>query len=106
MDDGSAAADFLHSSAADVIVLDVNLPGRDGISLLRDLRHGQTTIPVLMLTARSATPQRIEGLDAGADMETNAVDLLISRRRRKLDGTGVAIRTARGLGYMLPVAPT
>jgi two-component system OmpR family response regulator len=41
----------------------------------------------------------------GAEVDANAVELLVSRLRRKLKGTGLAIRTARGLGYMLDDAP-
>src|SRR5439155_8854830 len=47
--------------------LDVMLPGRDGLSLCRDLRSAGSDVPVLMLTARGAVESRVEGLDAGAD---------------------------------------
>jgi len=51
----------------DVIVLDVMLPGRDGFELCRALRHQDVWSPVLMLTARDAVLDRVEGLDSGAD---------------------------------------
>jgi two-component system, OmpR family, response regulator len=51
----------------DAIVLDVGLPGRDGYAVCRALRAAQVWTPVLMLTARGAVEDRIEGLDAGAD---------------------------------------
>jgi len=51
----------------DAIVLDVMLPGRDGFSVCRDLRAQEVWIPVLLLTARDAVDDRVEGLDAGAD---------------------------------------
>ncbi len=51
----------------DAIVLDVMLPGMDGLELCRRLRHDQVGSPVLMLTARDAIVDRVEGLDAGAD---------------------------------------
>jgi DNA-binding response OmpR family regulator len=51
----------------DCLVLDVLLPGKDGIEVLKDLRHAGKTIPVLILTARDAIGDRVIGLDAGAD---------------------------------------
>lgn len=54
-------------SAPDVVVLDIMMPGRDGLSVLRELRARQNTVPVILLTARSALHERIEGLDLGAD---------------------------------------
>src|SRR6266581_2693628 len=51
----------------DAIVLDVMLPGRDGLSLLRHLRERQNTTPVLLLSARGEVNERVEGLNAGAD---------------------------------------
>jgi DNA-binding response OmpR family regulator len=51
----------------DVIVLDLGLPGADGLSLLRSMRERQLTVPVLVLTARGGVGDRVVGLDAGAD---------------------------------------
>lgn len=51
----------------DVIVLDIMLPGRDGLSVLRQLRAEKNTVPVILLTARSALNERVEGLNVGAD---------------------------------------
>lgn len=187
--DGVAGHDFLASSGADLAIIDVNLPGMSGFELLRALRRRGQRMPVLMLTARGDTADRVTGLDAGADdylvkpfamaellariralsrrppdlepdvvtlgnaqfdrqamrlvgpkgdiplprremalfaflldhrgqiaskdaladalygtgadIETNAVELLVSRLRRKLQDVDVEIRTARGLGYML-----
>lgn len=189
LDDGLAADAFLSGTGADVAVIDVNLPGLSGIEIIRRLRGRGDTLPVLILTARGKTSERVEGLDAGADdylvkpfemaelvarlralarrlpqvapaqevlgqlvydrahrvvhnggqpldlprrelalfelllahrgrliakdriadalygtgapVEGNAVELLISRLRRKLEGSGARIHTARGLGYML-----
>ena len=189
LDDGIDADLFLAGAGADVVIIDVNLPRLSGLEIVRRLRGRGDATPVLMLTARGKTSQRVEGLDAGADdylvkpfdmdelfarlralsrrrpevvhrlepvghavfdrgqrkllldgqpidlprrelalfeflvdhrgrlidkdsiaaalygtgaaVEANAVELLVSRLRRKLDGTGLAIRTARGLGYML-----
>lgn len=189
LDDGLAADDFLARHSADVAIIDINLPGLTGIEIIRRMRARDDAMPVLILTARGKTSERVAGLDAGADdylvkpfdmdelvarlralarrrpqvapeyetigqlvydrinrtvlheerlidlprrelalfelllehrgrliekdriadalygigtpVETNAVELLISRLRRKIDGCGATIRTARGLGYML-----
>src|SRR5438876_5846644 len=63
-DDGWAAARL---TPFDAIVLDIMLPGRDGLSLLRQLRERQNATPVLLLSARGEVNERIEGLNAGAD---------------------------------------
>ena len=51
----------------DAAIVDVMLPGRSGVDLVRDLREGGKGLPILMLTARDRTENKIEGLDAGAD---------------------------------------
>jgi DNA-binding response OmpR family regulator len=51
----------------DVVVLDIMLPGRDGLCVLRQMRQHRITVPVLLLSARGAVEDRIEGLNAGAD---------------------------------------
>ena len=51
----------------DVIVLDIGLPGKDGISVLKEWRNDKLNTPVLILTARDGWSERVEGLDAGAD---------------------------------------
>lgn len=63
-DDGLAAA---RTTPFDAIVLDIMLPGRDGLSLLRQLRERRNTTPVLLLSARGEVNERVEGLNAGAD---------------------------------------
>ena len=62
--DGLAAA---RTTSFDAIVLDIMLPGRDGLSLLRQLREHQNNTPVLLLSARGEVNERVEGLNAGAD---------------------------------------
>lgn len=188
--DGADADAFLSSQGADLAIVDINLPGLSGVDVVKALRRRRDPMPVIMLTARGETTDRVRGLDAGADdylvkpfamaellariralarrrgapapeveevgalrfergarrlsgpggstidlprrelalfellldnagrvvakdrigeslygtgseIEPNAVELLISRLRRKLAGAGVEIRTARGLGYML-----
>jgi len=65
--DGKSASAALHSSAFDVVLLDLGLPYRDGIDVLRELRKRGDATPVIVLTARDEIQHRIAGLDAGAD---------------------------------------
>lgn len=51
----------------DVVVLDIMLPGRDGLSVLKELREKQHSVPVILLTARTEANERVEGLNLGAD---------------------------------------
>jgi DNA-binding response OmpR family regulator len=62
-----AARATLAQSAYDVMVLDLRLPGQDGLDFLRELRAGRATIPVLILTARDSTEELVAGLDGGGD---------------------------------------
>src|SRR6202045_3860503 len=65
--DGKSADAALQGSAFDVVLLDLGLPQRDGLDVLRGLRRRGGTTPVIILTARDEIEQRIAGLDAGAD---------------------------------------
>ncbi len=65
--DGNAGVAWGESGLYDVIILDVMLPGQDGFSVARALRRSSVSTPVLLLTARDATADKIAGLDAGAD---------------------------------------
>ena len=65
--DGSLAFDYASSGEYDGLVLDIMMPGMDGINLLKKLRKDGVTTPALFLTAKTETDQKIEGLDAGAD---------------------------------------
>lgn len=67
LNDGSSALHALLSETFDVVVLDLGLPRMGGLEVLRRLRDSGATVPVLILTARDATEDRIAGLDAGAD---------------------------------------
>jgi two-component system OmpR family response regulator len=186
---GSSAEGFVLREGSDLIVLDVNLPGKDGFELLSSLRGKGVTTPVIMVTARADMTDRITGLDRGADdylvkpfemdelearirallrrqrldlvvredfgrltfdkgsrqvlidnkvvevprkeaalleclmdsrgrlvskgqlidhiygigadVEDSSIEPFVSRLRSRLKGSGVAIKTARGLGYML-----
>jgi len=81
---GEDALWMAQSSAYDAIVLDIMLPGLDGLSVCRRLRDDGVWTPVLLLTARDAVANRVEGLDAGADdylVKPFAFDELLARLR-------------------------
>jgi DNA-binding response OmpR family regulator len=157
--DGVQAESALAGFVYDAMLLDLGLPRREGLEVLRNLRKRGATLPVMILTARDTVEDRVRGLDAGADdyllkpfsldellarlralmrrahgvadtsirmghlcfdsvkrqasvadtplvgwdeaVGDNAVEVYIHRLRRKLAGSGVAIRTLRGLGYLL-----
>lgn len=65
--DGQAGFEAARSGRYDLIVLDVMLPGRDGMDIVRSLRMDRNTVPVLMLTARTGEIDRVLGLELGAD---------------------------------------
>lgn len=65
--DGGEGLDLALSAEYDLIVLDIRLPVRDGISVCRELRAQRHRTPILMLTARDSVEDRVRGLDAGAD---------------------------------------
>jgi two-component system response regulator MprA len=95
-DGGTALAHVESASPPDLIVLDVTMPGLDGLAVCRRLRGKGVTVPVLMLTARDAVADRVSGLDSGADdylVKPFAVEELIARLhalgRRGRDGSGM-----------------
>lgn len=65
--DGETGEDLASSESYDMIILDVMLPRKDGISVLKSLRKSGISVPVLMLTAKGSVGDRVTGLDAGAD---------------------------------------
>ena len=65
--DGNNALAATRATPFDAIVLDIMLPGRDGLSVLRQLRERKNVTPVLLLSARGEVNERVEGLNAGAD---------------------------------------
>jgi two-component system, OmpR family, copper resistance phosphate regulon response regulator CusR len=65
--DGTAAAERVQQNDYDAVILDIMLPGKDGLTLCREMRAAGSDVPVLMLTARDAVEARVQGLDAGAD---------------------------------------
>ena len=82
VESGEDAEHVLGSTPYDLVVLDVNLPGKSGLEVLKGLRNRCDDIPVLMLTARDTVKQKIEGLDTGADdylVKPFDLDELLSR---------------------------
>lgn len=94
---GPPADAALRGTAYDALVLDLGLPGTDGLVWLRRWRQGGLALPVLVLTARDTLEQRIEGLDLGADdylIKPIALDELAARLRAMLRrATGRATQT-------------
>src|SRR5512135_250358 len=66
-EDGETALTLATTTPFDAIILDIMLPGRDGLSVLRVLRERRVTTPVLLLSARGEVTERVDGLNAGAD---------------------------------------
>ena len=65
--DGSAALASVAGGAFELVLLDIGLPGQDGLSVLKHIRQGRNNTPVILITARDAVEDRINGLDLGAD---------------------------------------
>jgi two-component system, OmpR family, response regulator MprA len=104
--DGGGALVEAERTAPDVIVLDVAMPGLDGLTVARRLRGKGLPTPILMLTARDAVPDRVAGLEAGADdylVKPFAVQELIARlralTRRGSESAGRALRSYGDLTF-------
>lgn len=81
-DHGDDAYALATTRSYDALVLDIMVPGRDGLSILRNLREQRLTVPVVLVTARTALNERLEGLNLGADdylTKPFYVDELIAR---------------------------
>ncbi|MFZ4285143.1 response regulator [Variovorax sp. HJSM1_2] len=82
--DGLMADTALQAESYDLVLLDLGLPKMDGLDVLKALRARKSKVPVLIATARDATPERIAGLDAGADdyvLKPYDIDELLARIR-------------------------
>ncbi|HTT01485.1 MAG TPA: response regulator transcription factor [Steroidobacteraceae bacterium] len=95
--DGGNAATALRSATFDILLLDLGLPRRDGLEVLKELRSRRDTTPVIIITARDDVQSRVAGLDAGAD------DYLI--KPFDLDELAARMRSVirRGAGRGAPV---
>jgi two-component system, OmpR family, response regulator MprA len=85
--DGGAALAAVERSTPDLVVLDVGMPGVDGLAVSRRLRAKGLAVPLLLLTARDSVPDRVAGLDAGADdylVKPFATEELLARVRALL----------------------
>ena len=85
--DGQEGQDFAELTPYDAIILDVMLPVKDGLEVCRELRRQRINTPIIMLTARDAVEDRIQGLDSGADdylVKPFAIDELRARLRALL----------------------
>ena len=85
--DGQAAEAAMLAAQFDVMLLDLGLPGKTGMDILRNLRRSQNSLPVIVVTARDAVEDRVNGLDAGADdyvVKPFSVDELRARIRSAL----------------------
>ena len=99
--DGREALARLGQAQPDMLILDVLMPGVDGLEVCRRLRRARNNLPVLMLTARDAVENRVAGLDAGADdyvTKPFALEELLARiralLRRTTNGAGERLRFA------------
>ena len=99
---GEQALDKSLDAVPDLVVLDVMLPGIDGLEVCRRLRAAEPKLPILLLTARDRVPDRVAGLDAGADdylVKPFAFEELCARVRalaRRAGGAAAAPATACG----------
>lgn len=104
---GDKALERLTNEPFDLAVLDIMLPGRDGLSVLRILRERRIGLPVLILSARSETSERIEGLDLGADdylAKPFSIDELVARLRallRRQNGENLSLYKVEDLSLNL-----
>ena len=101
--DGAMADAALKSEQYDLVLLDLGLPQRDGLDVLRALRQRRATVPVLVATARDGVADRIAGLDAGADdyvLKPYDIDELLARIRallRRSAGRGEPVFEHKGV---------
>ena len=99
--DGQEALFRARSGEFDLLVLDIGLPGKDGFSVLRDLRRGGSSIPVVILTARDGVDDTVAGLDGGADdyvTKPFRFEELLARVRVRLRGERAQEETVLSVG--------
>jgi DNA-binding response OmpR family regulator len=94
--DGIDAVGYARDEEVDLVILDLGLPGLDGLSVLAQLRARGERMPVIVLTARDQVPDRVAGLDRGADdylTKPFSFDELLARVRARLRDRGLAAAT-------------
>jgi len=95
--DGDEGLSLASTQPYDALVLDIMLPGRDGLGILRKLREARNTVAVILLTARGDVNERVEGLDLGADdylAKPFAITELVARLKavwRRRNGEGLSL---------------
>jgi len=105
--DGDDGLTRCQQSPIDVVVLDIMLPGRDGLSVLQRLRAAGNAVPVILMTARSAPDERVRGLNAGADDYVTKpifIDELVARVHavlRRAQGQAVSVLEGDGVSVNL-----
>ena len=106
--DGEEAEDFLRCAAYDAIIMDIMIPGKTGIGVLRDLRAAGDKTPVLLLTALGTVDDRVAGLDSGADdylVKPFDFDELLARVRAMIRrGSGIADNVIRAGDLTMDIA--
>ena len=83
--DGDKALELLGTERYDLVLLDLNLPGKDGMTVLRTFRQRDRKTPVLILSARSEVKDKVEGLDAGANDYLSQQDVLLTFKALSFD---------------------
>lgn len=86
-EDGAQGIELIREQAPDLVILDVMMPGLDGLSVLERLRAAEEHLPVLLLTAKDAPADQVRGLDAGADdyvVKPFTFEVLLARVRAQL----------------------
>ena len=99
--DGEEALYLGQTGRFDLLILDIGLPRKDGFEVLRDLRRAGSSLPVIVLTARSSVSDTVAGLEAGADdylAKPFSFDELLARVRVRLRGEGSAEPTVLAAG--------
>lgn len=103
VEDGLAAEHALICESYEIVVLDLTLPGKMGLDILKDMRKREDATPVLILTARDAVTERVAGLDSGADdfvVKPFDLDEVCARLRalqRRFGGRGAPLVEHRGI---------
>ena len=92
--DGTVGLAYAESGLYDAAILDIMLPGKNGFDIVRELRKAGNALPVMMLTARTSTADKVSGLDCGADdymTKPFETDELLARVRALTRRTGEVV---------------